>query len=227
MGGGAPQGRPNPDIAASPRHHPAEPLLLEYAAGVLPSHAYMVLAGHIGACAHCARIVAEAEATGGALLADLPPAAMAPDALALVLARAERPAPPAPPAPPKPADWIAVPNAVLRAARTRRRWIAPGVWTAPVSRGRDGARSYLLGVAAGISVPRHTHRGWEMTCVLKGAYCDGDTRHGAGDFAFCDDTIEHKPESTAEGDCITLIAAQNALIARDWIGRVFQPWAGV
>lgn len=74
-----------------------------------------------------------------------------------------------------------------------------------------------------MGVPRHSHRGGEMVCVLKGAYIDGAAIFGPGDFAYNDDSVEHRPRATGDEECICLIAADSALIPRDWIGRIFQP----
>jgi putative transcriptional regulator len=209
----------------TPRHHPADDLLLRYATGAASGGERLVLAAHLGVCGQCQRAVAEAEAVGGALLAALPPAELHPDALALALARIERPHRIAAPRP-RPVGWIPAPDPVLGAV-SRRRWAAPGVWVASVTRGPGGARAYVLGVAAGMSVPRHTHRGEEMVCVLKGSYLDGDTLHGPGDFAFSNEAIDHKPRITEHGECVCIIAAEDALVARDWVGRLFQPFVGI
>ncbi len=211
----------------TPRHHPDSARLLDYATGAIHPAERLVMASHLGACPSCRRVVFEAEAVGGALLDTLPAAHLAPDALALALARIERPRRPVPSAPAAPADWIQVPDAVLRAARDRRRWAAPGVWVAPVETGGGAMRAYLLSVAAGMSVPRHTHRGLEMICVLKGAYVDRQDEHGPGDFACNDETVDHRPRITADGDCVCLVCAEGALVPRDWVGRLFQPLVGI
>jgi len=213
----------------TPRHHPSEDLLVEFATGALAHGARLVVTAHIGACQTCRVAVAEAEAIGGVLLSALPPARMRDHALSLALAQIERPAP----TPPPPLaltfqkDWISVPREVLEAAKQRRRWAAPGVWVAKVGAGPGDARHYLLGVAAGMHVPRHTHRGREMVCVLQGAYRDGDMLHTPGDFACNDETVDHRPQVTADGDCVCLIAADSRLVPRDWMGRIFQPLVSI
>jgi putative transcriptional regulator len=209
-----------------PQHHPAAFLLVEYGAGSLGRNARLVVAGHLGVCERCRRVVAGTEELGGALLAALPPARLQPDALALAMARIERPTS-EPAIPSSPSGWIAAPPEVIEAARRRRRWAAPGVWVAPVARGPGKSRTYLLRVAAGMGVPRHTHRGSEMVCVLKGAYRDGDALLRPGDFAYSDESVEHQPRITAEGECVCLVAAEGTLIARDWVGRIFQPFVGI
>lgn len=210
----------------TPSHHPSQALLIDHAAGNLAAGQAFVVATHVSACATCRGEVDLAEAVGGVLLADLAPADMAPDALARALARIERPAPAKAPPPARP-DWIIVPPDVLEAAHKRRRWAAPGVWVAPVAKGPGDLRTYLLRVGAGMSVPRHTHRGPEMVCVLKGAFVDGEHTYRPGDFAYSDSEIEHRPEVTGDDECVCLFAAEGALIPRDWVGRVFQPFVRI
>jgi len=208
-------------------HHPDHGVLIEHAAGKLAPGQALVVSTHLRACSACRAEVGFAEAVGGALFSGLPPAELAPDALAHALARIERPSNARRPAAPvAPTDWIRVPFDVAQAAR-RRRWAAPGVWVAPVGAGPGNLRTYLLRVGAGMSVPRHTHRGAEMTCVLKGAFVDGEATYGPGDFAFGDPALEHQPRITADGECVCLVAAQGALIPRDWVGRLFQPFVRI
>jgi len=208
-----------------PTHHPSDETLLDFARGALSPGRSLVLSAHLGVCPACRASVRLAEAVGGALLGELAPAELAPDALARALAGIERPpAPLAAPTVRAPAGWIHVPADVLIAAVRRKRWAAPGVWVAPVTRDRrTGERSYLLGVGRGIAVPRHTHKGVEMICVLTGAYDDRGATHHPGDFAENDEAVEHKPRVTPAGECVCLIAADNALIARDLIGWIMQP----
>jgi putative transcriptional regulator len=211
----------------TPRHHPSEALLMDYASGTLDAARELVIGAHIASCEDCAREIALMETVGGAMLDALPPSTIAPDALAAVLGRIERPEPAATPPIDQKADWIRVPSAVLDAAKKRRRWAAPGVWVAPVTGDRNGKRAYLLRIGKGMSVPRHTHRGTELVIVLKGAYADGQTCHRAGDFAENAVELVHQPEATRDGECICLIAADGALVPRDWVGRLFQPFVGI
>ena len=212
----------------TPKHHPSQPLLIDYAAGSVDLGVRLIIATHVQSCADCAREVSLAEGVGGALLDALPPADMLPDALAQALARIERPVGPGDPAPAARPDWIRVSPEVLHAAQRRRRWAAPGVWVAPISKGpAKGESTYLLRVAAGMSMPRHTHRGAEVVCVLKGAFTDGDTVYGPGDFAWSDQTVDHRPVITPDSECVCLTFAQGPLVPRDWVGRVFQPFVGI
>ena len=181
-------------MTAAPTRHPSEELVIDLARGALERGRALVLRAHLAHCPACQQGLRLAEAVGGALIGELPPAEMAPDALAQVLARLDAPPPPPPARAAAPDGWIRVPPDVLEAAERHKRWAAPGVWVAPVTRDRrTGARSYLLGVGPGIAVPTHTHRGSELVCVVKGAYEDRGDIHGPGDFAENDESVEHRP----------------------------------
>jgi len=210
-------------------HHPSEALLADYASGAMGAARSLVIAAHVHACPRCRALVETAEAAGGEMLEDLPAAEMGADALDAVLARLDTPAPqPAPTAKAEaPADWIRVPDEVAQAV-SRKRWVAPGVWIAPVDTGRPGGPlSYLLRVGAGMRMPQHTHDGCELTIVLKGAFADGEQLFAAGDLAEADDDIEHSPHITGDGECVCLVSCDNRLIVKDWIGRVVATYAGI
>lgn len=218
------------------KHHPSEALLIDYASGAMGPAQALVLAAHVHACAHCRSQVEAAEAMGGALLESLPDAGLSPGALDRALERIEQPAPePAPlvRAPvPQPADWIRVPAEVLEAAR-HKRWVAPGVWVAPIyaderGRPRKGQTlAYLLRVGAGMRMPEHTHNGCELTLILKGAFADGDQVFRPGDVAETDDDVQHSPHIAGDGECVCLVACDNPLVVKDWLGRIVQNYAGI
>jgi len=213
-------------------HHPSDALLIDYAAGSLGPARALVIAAHVHACAACQASVAAAEAVGGALLEDLSGSPLSPDALDRALARLEQPgsgteAPPARTQAPSPTDWIRVPAEVAEAV-ARKRWVAPGVWVAPIDMGEPGGPlSYLLRVGQGMRMPQHTHAGSELTLVLKGAFLDGDDRYGPGDVSEVDDEVEHSPAILAGEECVCLVACDNRLIVRDWLGRLVQSYAGI
>ena len=83
----------------TPAHHPSEAILADYASGALADGPSLVVAAHLESCSSCRRATRLFEAVGGELLEQAAPAAMQADALALALARIDRPAlQPPPPA---------------------------------------------------------------------------------------------------------------------------------
>jgi len=125
-------------------------------------------------------------------------------------------------------DAAALPAGLSGLAVGKRRWIAPGVWVTPIKTdGRSRELIYLLRIGAGMVLPRHTHTGSEFTCVLEGAFSDADGRYEAGDFIATDASIEHSPVVARDGTCICLAATDAPLVMRDFVGRLFQPLAGI
>ena len=211
------------------RHHPSEALLIDYASGAIDQARALVIASHVHACDHCRAQVRTAESAGGALIEALAPVELSESALDRALAALEVPEPPPVETSEAtaPADWIATPPEVAAALR-RKRWVAPGVWVAPVLDRREGAPlSYLLRVGAGMRMPEHTHRGSELTLILKGAFVDGETRYEAGDLAEVDDTVEHSPHITADGECVCLVACDNPLVVGGVLARLVQAYARI
>ncbi|HEX4095703.1 MAG TPA: transcriptional regulator, partial [Caulobacteraceae bacterium] len=105
----------------SPAHHPPEDLLLELAAGRLERGPALVLRAHLQACPACRAELGRFEAVGGALLQDLPTAAMEDDALERALARIETP-------PPTAKIEVDLPALLQGESLGPRRWLAPGLW---------------------------------------------------------------------------------------------------
>jgi putative transcriptional regulator len=78
-----------------------------------------------------------------------------------------------------------------------------------------------------MSVPRHRHEGAELVTVLKGAFDDRGACHRPGDYSENDETVEHRPTVTRDGECVCLICADAPLIPLDWVGRLFQPFVRI
>lgn len=212
----------------SVRHHPSEAVLAEYASGALADGPSLAVSAHLERCPQCRRAMRLFEAVGGALLDDSAPEPMQADALALALARIERPDPA-----PEPLGFhagpegLVLPRALAARGVGRRRFVAPGVWVAPIaSREADGWRTYLLRAPTGISVPHHGHNGAEYTVILRGAFVDGDGHYGVGDFAACGEGEDHQPRAEGPDPCICLISGQGGIRAQGLL-RLLQPLLGV
>lgn len=183
-------------------HHPSEATLAAYAAGTLPEALALVAATHLGHCPMCRETLATLEATGGALLEDLPPVPLSIDALDRLLGRMDQPAPPPPPI--LNAD---LPPPLNRVALGRWWPIGLGVRYRPL-KSSGAAWGGLVLAQPGRSLPRHGHKGREMTCVLSGAFADHDGTFAAGDLS--EPAVDHDEPPVVVGalPCLCIIASE-------------------
>nr|WP_067285816.1 ChrR family anti-sigma-E factor [Marinobacterium profundum] len=215
------------------RHHLDDATLMVYAAGSLSEGMSLLVASHIDRCAHCQQRMRQAEAVGGALLEELAPVALAPDALDQVLALLETNAGSPEMQTPvrvrsQDAD-IPMPLAqYLNKPLDELDWrtLVPGVRQLDLRLGGPGA-TRLLRIAPGLSVPHHSHRGNELTLILRGSYSDELGRFQAGDVADLDEQISHQPISDSGEDCICLIATDAPLRFSGLMVRLVQPFIGL
>lgn len=197
----------------SPKHHPSDDILAGYAAGVLEPGFGLVVGAHLESCAACRGRAAGFEAASGASLKDLPPADIGADALARVLVRMDEVEQRAPAPDTRPL--------LQRLPLKAKKWVAPGVWAAPVDTPHAANnRVYLLRIAAGMPAARHEHTGAEFCTVLKGAYRDELGLFAAGDFAAAEGDLNHQPKVEPGEECICLFATEGRLKPQGLIGRI-------
>lgn len=197
-----------------PAHHPSPETLASYAAGTMRAGFEVVVAAHMDACIQCRNELARLERLGGHLISGIDPAALKENALAQTLARLEEA-----PSPPPPSTEERGLDRLLTDAK--RRWVAPGVWTAKVDTPHDKAdRVFMLRVAPGATTARHSHSGVEFTQVMTGALEDGDVIYRAGDFVELDADHTHHPKVHGDEPCICLFATEGRLVPTSIVGRI-------
>lgn len=175
----------------SPRHHPPETLLLEYATGVLREAQALAVATHLAYCPACRRQAALLDELGGALLEALPPEPLPPDALATLVAHldqapASHPGPAAGPgsAMECPLGGLIVPEP-LRGYLARlpqpSAWIglSDGVFALHMALGRAPVVAEILKMAPGSALPVHRHSDQELILTLQGAFSEEAGPHSA------------------------------------------------
>ena len=211
----------------TPRHHVADDLLVDYAAGSLAEGWSLAVATHLSLCPECRARFAAAEAAGGQLFETLPPEPVADGSWAAVrsqLGRAESAA-----APPKVAILPTPLRDYVGGDIDAIKWKVLGTAGAQL-RLKTGDRQTqvrLLKIPAGQPVPEHGHRGRELTVVLSGAFRDGETLFERGDIEDADAEIEHIPTATPEADCICLAVTDAPLRFRSLLIRALQPILGI
>jgi putative transcriptional regulator len=213
-------------MAMTIAHHPGEELLAAYAAGTADLGQRVAIATHLAACESCRKWARAMEQVGGALIADMAPSALTEGALARTLAQIDEPPPPAPGARPVCED---APENLPRFVRAyefgRWRRVAPRIAMRPIRLPEQGpTRVFLLKAGAGTKLIEHAHTGFEMTCVLAGAFRREGERYGPGDFDFGDEEVNHEPHIEQGDDCVSLVAMQGELRWQGLLGRLIQPF---
>lgn len=213
-------------------HRPTDDMILEYAAGTLPEPVALAVAAQASLCAETRRAIRDAEAAGGRLVEALPEAALKANALDACLARLDDAREAAPDAAPTAATRAALPAPLwpyVKGDIGALTWKARSgaVKAAVLPSSVPGYEVRLLRIRAGAAVPKHTHRGLELTLVLKGAYRDGALRFAPGDLQIADPTIEHKPVAEAGEDCLCFVVLGAPIRLTGPLGRFVDPFVRV
>lgn len=208
-------------------HHPADELLLSYAAGATDEGISLVVATHLALCPQCRRTVADAEAAGGALLETGENAPLSGNALRSVMSRLDEPMQ-------KAAKPVQAQSNVPEPLRSyvggdldAIRWtkIAGGISFAPLfERGRS--RVKLIRSAPGSGVGLHTHGGEEFTLCLAGGYTDVTGQYARGDLQSTTPDILHRPRADEGEDCIVLAVSDAPLLFRNFGIALIAKWFG-
>ncbi|WP_374443378.1 ChrR family anti-sigma-E factor [Stella sp.] len=223
--------------AQRPAQHPDVEFLLDYAAGSASDGIALLVATHVTLCPDCRGKLKAMEAVGGALLDSLAPAAVDADARARCFARLDQPGDGGT-AESRPAVTAVTPapsrdGRLPRALRDRLGTDLGSLPWQPVLRGVDqvlldarpgGGRTRLMRIRAGQGVPRHTHRGTELVCVLEGGFSDASGHYGRGDVAVSDDSVDHRPVADADGDCICLAVTEAPVRLTGRLWRLLNPF---
>jgi putative transcriptional regulator len=212
-------------------HHPNQDILQEYAAGKMNAGAALVTACHLEVCAACRREVALLDTIGGVLLDQTKPVALSEGAVATALARIGNEAPPTSAGKeaklPGFLERFALPRSLKGQPIGSRRWVAPGIWFAPLEM-ENASRSltYLVYAGRNTTLPRHTHEAREFTALLSGSYGDDLGMFAAGDFSEAHNDQWHAPSVTRDDSCLCLINSDGPMELQGFVARWIQSAIG-
>ena len=212
------------------RHTLPDDLLMGYAAGVLPQPFDLVVATHVSLNDEARVRLAGFDAVGGAVLDDMDQAPLADDSLERTLARIAGTAGKTPAPKPTPSQGIfpAPLQTIVGGDEAAVKWKSLGMGAKQAVLCSDGeATARLLLIPAGQSMPKHSHRGMEMTLVLKGAFRDEDGIYARGDIEVADQQVDHTPVAEPGEDCICLIATDGRRKFNGLLPRIAQPFLGI
>ncbi len=213
-------------------HVIADEFLLDHASGAASAPVSLLVATHLAINPAARRSYRQLEALGGVMLNEIQPTQAAPDSLAKLFARIDRGdglEAEIHPVATKPHDTgIPAPLAAyMRDGADRPSWkqLARGVEEAQLAiTGEQGDRAMLLRIAAGRAIPKHAHRGIEMTLVLEGAFADARGLYARGDVCVADETVEHQPTAEQVGDCLCLVVSNGPVRLTGPFMRLLNPF---
>ena len=82
----------------------------------------------------------------------------------------------------------------------------------------------LYHIKAGGSIPKHTHRGTELTLVIEGSFSDEEGVYHPGDFLMRDAEHVHTPTAAQTSDCICIGVLDAPIRFTAWNYRMLNPF---
>ena len=211
--------------------HPDTAWLFDYANGTLSPGFELLISAHVAACSSCAHEVQLAEQLGAELMLGSPPRPtqltaddiMDADVVESAWMKSGSRTPAG-----EGVDLQGLVANYLDCGLSALSWrkAGKGLQIARL-RADEGERVLLLRAAPETVLPRHTHDGSELTLVLKGAYFAGDAIYAAGDVEDADESTDHQPVVTREGECLCLAVTDAPLRFRSWLPRLAQGFLGI
>ncbi|WP_088345205.1 MULTISPECIES: ChrR family anti-sigma-E factor [Rhodomicrobium] len=216
------------------RHHPQPDTLMSYASGALPGAIAGLVACHVSICPQCAGSLRRLGLVAGLLLERVAPEAYGDDYARRAVHRMHVAAAAAAMAQKKPkyqpSDRVLpIPLArYLGMSGSDIPWqsVVKGVQQYWVTLPKGAGEIRLVRAAPRIRLLAHSHRGMELTMVLRGSYRDKTGEYHPGDVSDLGEDIEHQPKVTSPEDCICIIASEKPPRYSHFLARLVQPFMG-
>ena len=228
------------------KYHPDTRFLTDYSAGSLPESQALCVAAHLHYCPACRTKVSELTQVGSELflsqereevsdgcfdtimakLSDLPAAdgQAAPSTSATLQETASKKD--LEPAKDKHANDL--PRAIQKLTggnieKMRWRKIGKSFRYSDINMGDENRETSLLHIKAGGNVPKHHHRGDEITVILKGSFSDQEDHYHVGDYIVRTSGEMHTPVASQDEDCLCLATLDAPIVINNWFYRMLAP----
>ena len=212
------------------KHHPDTRLLNEFSSGTLPLAQSACVSLHLKYCEQCQRNHQRLEQLGSALFEDLSPQQVDDSLLRTVFARLDEEEPPLSYTPPSTqTDKDGYPALVQRLMQRdyeKLEWqrINSDLRIHKLRTGDVENEFALYHINAGGTIPKHTHKGTELTLVLEGGFSDEEGHYQVGDFIMRDAEDRHTPVADQDGDCICIGVLDAPIRFTDWKYKAINPF---
>lgn len=207
-------------------YHPDTRLLQEFSSGSLPLAQSACVSVHLHFCEHCQRQVNSLQQVGAELFDALDPIEVDTSLLNGVLEHLDD-------EPPLTYDSHARTDGkpvLVRRLMTGDyqdlKWdrISKALQIARLRTGDRDNEFALYHIKAGGSIPKHTHKGTELTLVLEGSFSDEEGVYHEGDFLMRDAEDVHTPTASRTADCICIGVLDAPIRFKPWNYRLLNPF---
>ena len=210
------------------KFHPSREMLNEHLAGKLPLSLAVAVSAHIEMCEQCKKAAQELESLQSDKLwrgAVDEPVDFG-DILQDILAEE----------PDTEFAYTPKPDVIIHVAKrdyelpvvfslfTQFRWSGFGkVSRARLVTNENEVRASLLHIEKGGSIPRHQHKGYELTLLLDGSFTDENGTYYKGDFICLEEGVEHAPFT--ENGCLCYVVQNAPVHFVSGVSKVLNPLA--
>lgn len=213
------------------KYHPDTRFLTDYAAGSLPESQALCVAAHLHYCPTCRARVSELNDLGSELFMEQAPVEVSAACFENIMDRLQA------------GDQTETEATAGKSAGTSRstlpraiqkltggnlknltwRRIGQAFSYSDIRMGDSKRRTSLLHINAGGKLPKHHHKGDEITVILKGSFSDQDGHYHAGDYIVRSDGDTHTPVASQDEDCLCLATLDAPIVMKNWLLRLLMP----
>jgi putative transcriptional regulator len=208
------------------RHHPEGRLLNEFASGSLPLAQSACVSVHLHFCDRCRRQTQQLQQVGAELFHKLEPEDIDDSLLDGLLERLDEEPPLTYSNRGSSHEGPVLVQRLMTGDYEDLRWkrISSALQIAHLRTGDPEHEFALYHIKAGGSIPKHTHRGTELTLVLEGSFSDEEGVYQQGDFLLRDAEDVHTPTACKTADCICIGVLDAPIKFKPWNFRVLNPF---
>ncbi len=212
--------------------HPSHDQLLDFASGCCSQAMSVGISAHIHFCAQCRREIRENESVGSALFEQQAKAKLKPGSFENLMQKINTVQPHTELRESKKSTPYRFPPVVEKLIHSKVEDLA---WTnatknlrvSTIMKDEHGLIVGLHHMKSGGRVPRHSHRGNEISIVLEGGFSDELGSYRAGDYIHLSSQHMHSPQADADGDCWLLTLVEAPIKLSGPLGWVLNPFLKV
>ena len=93
-----------------------------------------------------------------------------------------------------------------------------------IKMGDEKRETSLLHIKSGGNIPKHHHRGDEITVILKGSFSDQEDHYHVGDYIVRTSGETHTPVASQNEDCLCLATLDAPIQMNNWFYRAMMPF---